>query len=140
VSELTEGKIQRMRIHAVEEFPPSSCGCFGAIAFRIPGIDGIGVMHRSYAGEAPGGLSSIVLSNRAGGKQYPGVTGFNPRYFQSRKAFAAEGGLKAVKWATKQLYEKMAPYLPPGTRVATEDDATTLEELKAFMDQQGSPQ
>jgi acetyl-CoA decarbonylase/synthase complex subunit beta len=138
IRELTDGKISRMRLHSVSEFPPSSCACFGAMAFKLPGIDGIGVMHKRYSGEAPGELNSFILANRASGKQSPGVTGFNPRYFKSRKAFAAEGGLKAIKWATKKLYEQMKPYLPDDARVATEDDATTLEELKAFLEQ-GAP-
>ncbi|MCP4898915.1 MAG: hypothetical protein GY906_18240, partial [bacterium] len=44
-----------------------------------------------------------------------------------------EGGLTAVKWATKRAYDVLKPGLPDGAKVATEDDATTLEELHAFQ-------
>ena len=133
VQELTGGKLQRVRIHAVREMPHTSCGCFGALAFAIPGGRGIGIMDRSYKGHAPGDLTWSSLANRAGGKQSPGVMGITLGYLRSPRAFAGEGGLGAVRWATQRALEVMAPYLPPGHRVATEEDATTLAELEAFL-------
>ena len=133
VQELTGGKLQRVRIHAVCEAPHTSCGCFGALAFQLPGGKGIGIMGRSYQGRAPGDLTWSSLANRAGGKQSPGVMGITLGYLRSPRAFAGEGGLGAVRWATQRALEVMAPHLPPGHRVATEEDATTLAELEAFL-------
>jgi acetyl-CoA decarbonylase/synthase complex subunit beta len=134
VSELTGGVVERVRIHSVREAPHTSCGCFGALAFKIPGVDGIGVMHRGYKGVAPGELTWYMLANRAGGKQTDGVTGINLGYLRSPKAFAGEGGLAAVKWATTKAYGFIEPSLPAGVRVATDEEATTLAELRQFLD------
>lgn len=130
---LTGGKVERVRIHSVCETPHTSCGCFAALAFKIPGIDGIGVMHRGYKGLAPGELTWFILANRAGGKQASGVTGITLEYLKSPKAFAGEGGLSAVKWATKKVFDIMATHLPASTQAATEEQATTLAGLKAFL-------
>jgi acetyl-CoA decarbonylase/synthase complex subunit beta len=130
---LTNGKVERLRLHSVSEAPPTSCGCFGTIAFEIPTIGGIGLMSRRYDGVAPGDLTSYTLANRAGGKQYPGVVGFCRNYLESPRAFAGDGGLSAVKWVTKDLLKFLQPHLPEGAHVATEEDATTVEELKAFL-------
>jgi CO dehydrogenase/acetyl-CoA synthase beta subunit len=90
-------------------------------------------MDRGYGGEAPGGLTWSLLANRAGGKQSLGVTGISLAYLQGPRAFAGEGGLAAVKWATKRCLAAMqtAPRLQ--LRVATEDDATTLAQLRDFV-------
>ena len=133
VKELTGGKVERVRIHSVTEAPHTSCGCFGALAFKIPGIGGIGVMHRGYEGLAPGRLTWSMLANRAGGKQAAGLTGITVEYLKSPKAFAGEGGLSAVKWVTKKVFEIMEPCLPASVRIATEAEATTLPELEKFL-------
>jgi acetyl-CoA decarbonylase/synthase, CODH/ACS complex subunit beta len=121
VQQLTGGQLRRVRIHAVSEAPHTSCGCFGALAFKLPGGEGIGIMDRSYKGRAPGGLTWSVLANYAGGKQAPGVTVITLAYLKSPRALAGEGGLGAVRWATRRVLEVMAPYLPPGHHVDTED-------------------
>lgn len=133
VSDLTNGGLERVRIHAVCDAPHTSCGCFGGLAFQIPGTDWIGIMHRGYEGEAPGGLTWSILANRAGGKQHPGVTGISLSYLTSPKFLAGEGGPCAVKWATARAMESLAAQLPTGVTVATESDATTMDELRAFL-------
>ena len=97
----------------------------------MPGL-GIGVMDRSYRGEAPGGLTWSILANRAGGKQTPGVTGISLNYLRSPKAFAGEGGHGAIRWATKRAAEVIREACPEA-RPATEDDATTLDGLRDFL-------
>ncbi len=134
VRDLTNGGLDRVRIHAVCDAPHTSCGCFGALAFEIPGTDWVGVMHRGYEGEAPGGLTWSILANRAGGKQCPGVTGISLAYLKSPKFLGGEGGPSAVKWATVRAKEVLAAQLPPRATVATEDDATTMDELRAFLE------
>jgi acetyl-CoA decarbonylase/synthase complex subunit beta len=133
VKEFSGGAVERVQIHSLGEAPHTSCGCFGALAFKIPGLEGIGVMHRGYKGKAPGELTWSLLANRAGGKQAPGVTGITLNYLRSPRAFAGEGGLRAVTWATQKAFEIMEPRLAPGSQVATEGDATTMEELEAFL-------
>jgi CO dehydrogenase/acetyl-CoA synthase beta subunit len=90
-------------------------------------------MHRGYEGYAPGGLTWYKLANLAGGKQAPGVVGVSLAYLRSPKAFAGEGGLSSIKWATEKALGFMQERLPPNARVATETDATTLDELKAYL-------
>ncbi len=136
VAQLTGGTLERVRLHSVAIAPHSSCGCFGALAFQIPETNWIGVMERGYEGTAPGGLNWSILANQAGGKQSPGVTGISMSYLTSPKAFAGEGGLAAVKWATKRAHQLMVPNLPEGAKVATEDDAMTIEELRYFLSSQ----
>lgn len=133
VREMTGGKVERVRIHAVREFPHTSCGCFSGLAFDMPDVDGIGVVDRGYEGEVPGGLSWSILANRAGGKQAPGVTGITLKYLSSPKAFAGEGGIGAVRWATQTAFEILEPHLPMDARVATEEQATTMDQLRAFL-------
>jgi acetyl-CoA decarbonylase/synthase complex subunit beta len=130
---LTGEKLDRVRIHSVFEAPHTSCGCFAALAFRIPATDWIGVMERNYPGTAPGGLTWVELANRAGGKQAAGVCGISLAYLGSRKAFAGDGGLASVKWVTRKAMQSMAPHLPVGAIVAVEDEAATLEALKAVL-------
>ena len=132
VKRLSGGLVERVRIHAVNQAPHTSCGCFGALAFRIPGVDGIGIMDRSYKGRAPGDLTWSILANRAAGKQANGVVGVSLAYLRSPKAFAGEGGLGSVKWATKRALDAMLTSLPAGAKVATEEHATTLAELEAL--------
>jgi CO dehydrogenase/acetyl-CoA synthase beta subunit len=133
VRELSGGAVDRVQIHSLGDAPHTSCGCFGALAFRIPGLEGIGIMDRGYRGTAPGQLTWSLLANRAGGKQTPGVTGITLNYLKSPRAFAGEGGLAAVKWATRKALDVMRPYLDASCRVATEGNATTIEELETFL-------
>ncbi len=133
VKEFSGGSVERVMIHSVLEAPHTSCGCFGALAFRITGTDHIGVMDRGYKGVAPGELTWSILANRAGGKQNPGVTGVHLSYLKSPKAFGGEGGFGALKWITKRCADFIGDDMPPGCRIATELDATTTEGLEAFM-------
>jgi acetyl-CoA decarbonylase/synthase complex subunit beta len=129
---LTEGVVQRVFLHSLDGFPHTSCGCFHYLAFRIEGR-GIGVMHRAFDGAAPNGQTWDSLANKAGGKQADGVTGLAAGYLRSPMFLKADGGLGAVVWATTKVLDEVRDLLPPGRLPATENDATTLKELDAYL-------
>ena len=130
---LSQGVVQRVFLHGLDEFPHSSCGCFHYLAFRIPGL-GIGVMDRGYEGRAPNGETWSSLANRAGGKQADGVTGLSLGYLRSPKFLQADGGLAAAVWMPTEVLEQVRDLLPEGKLPATEDDAQTLDDLAIYLD------
>jgi len=83
-------------------------------------------MHRGFTGRAPNGVTWDTLANRAGGKQWPGVTGIGPAYLTSPAFLRGDGGLAAVVWMTSKA---RAAAGPGAAGVATEDEVSTLEEL-----------
>jgi acetyl-CoA decarbonylase/synthase complex subunit beta len=133
IQKLSGGKIKRVFLHSLFEHPHSSCSCFRNLAFVIPGADGIGVMNRGFAGKTPDGRSWDNLGNEAAGKQQAGITGVGPLYLRSPNFLQGEGGWDAVVWMPAELKEKLEDVIPAGARIATENDAKTLDELRAFL-------
>lgn len=129
---LTDGVIQRVFLHSLNDCPHSSCGCFHYLAFRMSGR-GIGVMHRGFEGQAPNGETWDSLANRAGGKQADGITGLSVGYLRSAEFLKGDGGLVAVVWATEKAVGEFQDLLPEGKLPATEHDARTLAELDQFL-------
>ena len=105
VEKLSPSHIKRVQLHAVREFPHTSCGCFQFLVFWLKSLDGLGIMERDYLGEAPEGLTWNKLANAAGGKQTPGVVGVSHNYLRSRRFMQGEGGLEAVRWASPRAFE-----------------------------------
>lgn len=127
------GKIRKVQIHPITGgYPHSSCGCFGYLAFYIPEVDGVGIMRRSYAGKAPNGLTWDLLANRAGGKQQPGICGVSLNYLRSPRFLQGDGGYKRVKWIDKKTCDELSDIVT-GYRIATEQDANDIKELKEFL-------
>jgi len=42
------GEVTRVWLYTAFGYPHTSCGCFEAIAFYIPEVDGLGIVHRGY--------------------------------------------------------------------------------------------
>jgi acetyl-CoA decarbonylase/synthase complex subunit beta len=120
VREATEGRMQRVFLHSVRNYPHSSCGCFGALAWWSEEMGGIGIMHRGFEGEAPDGSTWNTLANRAGGKQQPGITGVSEEYMRSPKFLQGDGGWGAVKWMTKKLRDGLREDVPEVEGVSAE--------------------
>jgi len=117
VTKLSDGRVTRVHLHSLRQFPHTSCGCFGFIAFWMDKEQGIGVMERGYAGSAPGSITWDYLANAAGGKQSPGLAGISGAYLRSRRFLAGDGGRAAIRWLSPKAYEKVKDLLPPDAKV-----------------------
>lgn len=130
----TEGRVNRVFMHSAFQHPHTACSCFQNIVFYIPEVDGLGLMDRKYAGEAPGGWTWTRLGNNVAGYQnIEGFSTFGTLYMKNPKFFQADGGFKRVVWMTSSLKSIAGDSIPEGKRIATEKEATTLEELEAYL-------
>ncbi len=139
---LSNGEYDRIKLHSFFEFPHTSCGCFEVVGFYIPEVDGIGWVDRDFTGIAPNGLPfSTMAGQTGGGKQIVGFLGIGINYFRSPKFIEADGGWDRVVWMPKNLKDKVLPDIPKEIvdKVATEEDASDLEALKAFLKEKDHP-
>ncbi len=130
------GEYERVKLHSFFEYPHTSCGCFEVIGFYMPEVDGIGWVHRGYPEPAPNGLPfSTMAGQTGGGKQIAGFLGVGISYFRSKKFIQADGGWYRVVWMPKELKDRISKYIPDDVRdkIATEEDARTIDELKEFL-------
>ncbi|WP_456370471.1 CO dehydrogenase/CO-methylating acetyl-CoA synthase complex subunit beta [Geoglobus sp.] len=130
------GEYDRIKLHSFFEYPHTSCGCFEVIGFYMPEVDGIGWVHRGYPEPAPNGLTfSTMAGQTGGGKQVIGFLGIGISYFRSKKFIQADGGWYRTVWMPKELKQRVEKYIPEDVRdkIATEEDAKTIEELKEFL-------
>ncbi len=123
VRRATDGRMERVFLHSVRDYPHSSCGCFYALAWWSEEMGGIGLMQRGFSGTAPDGSTWNTLANRAGGKQQPGITGLAIGYMRSPKFLQGDGGWGAVKWMTQRLKDELREAVPEVEGIATEEDA-----------------
>ncbi|MCS7122285.1 MAG: CO dehydrogenase/CO-methylating acetyl-CoA synthase complex subunit beta [Archaeoglobaceae archaeon] len=136
------GEYSKIKLHSFFEYPHTSCGCFETIGFYMPEVDGIGFVHRGYPNPAPNGLTfSTMAGQTGGGKQTIGFLGVGVAYFRSKKFLQADGGWYRVVWMAKDLKERVKNYIPEELRnkIATEEDAKTLDELKEFLKKVNHP-
>ena len=130
------GEYDRIKLHSFFEYPHTSCGCFEVIGFYMPEVDGIGWVHRGYPEPAPNGLTfSTMAGQTGGGKQVIGFLGIGISYFRSKKFIQADGGWYRTVWMPKDLKQRVEKYIPEDVRdkIATEEEAKTIEELKEFL-------
>ena len=81
----------------------------------------------------PDGQTWEMLANRAGGKQSPGIVGVSHQYMHSPDFLKGDGGIANVVWVDSGLYRKIARLFPPGQRVATEQQVSTMADLHQFL-------
>jgi acetyl-CoA synthase len=84
-----------------------------------------------------------------GGVQTPGFLGVGKLYVISKKFISAEGGLKRVVWMPKELKEALGEKLKKRCqeigepdlqdKICDEGQATSLEELMAFLQKVNHP-
>jgi acetyl-CoA decarbonylase/synthase complex subunit beta len=135
--ERTNGRVERVFLHSIFGHPHTACSCFQNVAYYIPELDGIGLINRGYNGEAPGGWTWTRLANNVAGYQNTdGFATFATAYLKSKKVFQADGGYDRIVWMTSTLKTLAGDSIPEERRdkIATEKEATTLEELKEFLD------
>jgi acetyl-CoA decarbonylase/synthase complex subunit beta len=136
------GENTRVWLYTAFGYPHTSCGCFEGIAFYIPEVDGLGIVHRGFKGIAVNGLSfSNLADSTAGGRQIEGFHGISIEYMRSPKFLKTDGGWNRVVWLPKEVKDRVKNFIPADVadKIATEDEAKTIDELKAFLKAQNHP-
>ena len=139
---LSQGEYSRIKLHSFFEYPHTSCGCFEVVGFYIPELDVIAWVDRDYAQPAPNGLTFANMAGQTGGgKQIVGFLGIGINYFRSPKFIVADGGWNRVGWMPKHLKDRVLDDIPGDivNAIATEEDATDLDSLKAFLTEKNHP-
>ncbi len=142
ISEKSLGEIERVQLYTAFGYPHTSCGCFEGCAFYIPEVDGLGMVHRNFKGETVNGLSFVTISDlTAGGRQVDGFHGLSIEYMRSPKFMVADGGWDRVVWMPMEIKERIKEFMPPEIvpKIATEDEVSSVDELKTFLKAQGHP-
>ncbi|MGD2072662.1 MAG: CO dehydrogenase/CO-methylating acetyl-CoA synthase complex subunit beta, partial [Candidatus Thorarchaeota archaeon] len=141
-TEKSLGKVTEVALYSAFEKPHTSCGCFEAIAFVIPEVDGLGLVHRDYKGEAVNGLPfSSMADSTAGGRQIPGFHGVSIEYMRSPKFLQVDGGWERVVWYPKAIKDRVYDFMPEDVRdkIPTEQDVSSIDELKTYLKEQNHP-
>jgi acetyl-CoA decarbonylase/synthase complex subunit beta len=136
------GEVTRVWLYTAFGYPHTSCGCFEGVAFYIPEVDGFGIVHRGYKDVTVNGLAfSTLADSTAGGRQVDGFHGLSIEYMRSPKFLQADGGWKRVVWMPKDVKERVKKFIPSELteKIATEDEAKTVDELRTFLKDRGHP-
>ncbi len=142
VKEESLGEVDRITLHSFTDHPHTACGCFEAVAFYIPEVDGIGIVHRGHSGQTVNGLSfSTIASEAGGGKQVEGLVGIAIEYLRSPKFFQADGGWNRVVWLPATVKERIKAAIPKEleNKIPTENEVKTIDELKQFLEEHNHP-
>ncbi|GAB4306000.1 MAG: CO dehydrogenase/CO-methylating acetyl-CoA synthase complex subunit beta [Methanobacteriaceae archaeon] len=134
--EKSQGTVEKVYLHSVFEYPHTSCGCFEAVAFYIPELDGIGIVDRDFKGETPLGIPFSAMAGQcSGGKQVEGFTGLSLEYMRSPKFLQADGGYSRIIWLPKEIKGSIIDYIPEDLRdkIPTEEEATSIKEIRKFL-------
>jgi len=136
------GEITKVWLYTAFGHPHTSCGCFEAVAFYIPEVDGFGVVHRGFLETTPNGLPfSTLADSTAGGRQIDGFHGVSIEYMRSPKFLQADGSWNRVVWLPENVKERVKDFIPKELidKIPTEKDATNIEELKTFLEKGNHP-
>jgi acetyl-CoA decarbonylase/synthase complex subunit beta len=142
VKKRTLGEVNQVWLYTAFDHPHTSCGCFEAVAFYIPEVDGFGVVNRSFKGTTVNGLPfSTLADSTAGGRQIDGFHGMSIEYMRSTKFLAADGGWNRVVWLPKEVKERVKDFVPQDVvdKIATEEDAQNVDSLKSFLKEKDHP-
>ncbi len=146
----SHGVVEEVSMYSIMENPMTACGCFESIVMLIPEANGVMVVSREDTSMTPAGMTFSTLAGMAGGGiQTPGVMGVGKFYLVSPKFISADGGFKRVVWMSSYLKDTMADELrivaeregDPDLidRIADERNATTVDELLAWMEEKNHP-
>ena len=142
-AERSLGTYDRVYLYSAFEHPHTSCGCFEAIVFYIPEVDGFGVVHREFKGNTVvGDTFSHMAGETSGGKQVEGRLGTGLEQLRSPKFIQADGGRKRIVWLPKDIKERYKEaFQADGVydKIATEEDVKDTDELLQFLERVGHP-
>jgi acetyl-CoA decarbonylase/synthase complex subunit beta len=137
VYERSNKSYKRFYLHSIFGPLHTSCGCFEAVAFYIKEVDGIGIVDRNFGGEFMRWKNiEEIVERTGGGGQKEGLMGIATTYLQSPKFLQGDGGWNRVVWMTERLKNLIPEWVPASLRerIATENNARSIEELKSFID------
>ena len=146
----SHGVVEEVAMYSIMENPMTACGCFECIVMLIPESNGVMVVSREDTSMTPAGMTFSTLAGIAGGGlQTPGVMGVGKYYLISPKFISSDGGFKRVAWMSSVLKETMADELHAVAeregdpdlinKIADERNATTVDELLAWMEEHNHP-
>jgi len=141
-AEKSLGKVTSVALYSAFEKPHTSCGCFEAIAFVIPEVDGLGIVHRDFKGETVNGLPfSSMADSTAGGRQVPGFHGVSIEYMRSPKFLQVDDGWNRVVWLPDSVKQRVYEFLPEEIRdkIPTENEVMSIADLKSYLKDQNHP-
>jgi acetyl-CoA decarbonylase/synthase complex subunit beta len=136
------GEINRVWLYTAFGYPHTSCGCFEAVAFYIPEVEGFGLVNRGYKDVTVNGLPfSTIADSTAGGRQVDGFHGLSVEYLRSPKLLQADDGWNRIVWMPAAIKERVKDYIPKELvdKIATENDAKTIDDLKKFLEAHAHP-
>jgi len=136
------GEITRVHLYSAFGKPHTSCGCFEGVAFYIPEVDGLGVVHRGFKEVTVNGLPfSSIADSTAGGRQVDGFHGISIEYMRSPKFLQADGGWNRIVWMPASVKERVKEFIPQelAEKIPTENEVKTIDELKEFLKARGHP-
>jgi acetyl-CoA decarbonylase/synthase, CODH/ACS complex subunit beta len=142
IKQKTLGSVDRVWMYTGFGYPHTSCGCFEAMAFYIPEVEGYGIVDRGFKGVTVNGLAfSTLADSGAGGRQVDGFHGISIEYMRSPKFLQADGGWDRIVWMPQSVKDRVKEFMPKEAvdLVATENDAKTVDELTAFLKQKNHP-
>ena len=146
----SNGNLERFNAYSMMDDPMTSCGCFECVTAILPETNGVMIVNREFEGMTPVGMSFSTMAGQIGGGiQTPGFIGMGKLYISSRKFISADGGIERVVWMPKILKEEIRERLEERfeelgktdlfDKIATEEDATTSEQLLAYLEKVGHP-
>jgi acetyl-CoA decarbonylase/synthase complex subunit beta len=142
LKENTMGEITRVWLYTAFGYPHTSCGCFEAVAFYVPEVDGLGIVHRGFGETTVNGLPfSTMADSTAGGRQVDGFHGISIEYMRSPKFLQVDGGWNRIVWMPASIRERVKDFIPKTVvdKIATENEVKTIDELKIFLEQNEHP-
>jgi acetyl-CoA synthase len=150
VKRASDGNLERVSMYSIMQDPQTSCGCFECIVAVLPEANGVMIVNREFTDMTPIGMPFSTMAGQIGGGiQTPGFLGIGKLYITSEKFISAEGGIRRVVWMPKELKEEIADRLKRRLeeigepelmdKIATEEEATTPEELLEFLERVGHP-
>jgi acetyl-CoA synthase len=150
VVKASNGHLQRVTMYSIMEDPQTSCGCFECLVAVLPETNGVMIVNREYQGMTPIGMTfSTMAGEVGGGVQTPGFLGVGRMYLVSQKFISAEGGLQRLVWMPQELKDEMRDRMEERLeelgqpelldKIATENDATSVEGLVDFLQRVGHP-
>jgi acetyl-CoA decarbonylase/synthase complex subunit beta len=146
--ENTMGEITRIQLYTAQHkpeqelFPHTSCGCFEAIAFYIPEVDGMGIVDRGFKERTVNGLPfSTMADATAGGRQVDGFHGLSIEYMRSPKFLQVDEGWNRIVWMPASVKERVKDFIPVDVadKIATENNVNSVDELKGFLEKMAHP-
>ena len=142
IKEKTMGEINRVWLYTAFENPHTSCGCFEAVAFYIPEVEGLGIVHRGFKEVTVNGLPfSTLADSTAGGRQVEGFHGLSIEYMRSPKLLQVDEGWNRIVWMPATIKERVLDFIPKDMvdKIATENEAKNIDELKIFLKEKEHP-